>query len=202
MFTITDESFIQLENPEIGVVFSGVEVDVLGYANDIPFVIYVTYKGRGIPVKLEHPEKDRSAVVKFDLDKLVLKFKKEKEGRYIEILKTYLEESLDGKSWVHHPRAKKVRGQADPSGYHNSIHLTSIRKKSFSPPRAVFRRILSQKNVNQYLSQKKQPKITTALSAMRNGSAHLVIARNAIHTCIQGSNDEIQMKNFCHVQDE
>ena len=112
-FMVTDESFIQLENPKIGVIFSGVEVDVFGYVNGIPFVIYITYKGRSVPVKLEHPEKDRSGVVEVGLERLAHAFKQEKEGRYIDVLKTYIEESIDGKSWVYHPRTKKARIQAE-----------------------------------------------------------------------------------------
>ena len=112
-FVITEESIVQLKNPKPGAIFSGVEVDVLGYVSEIPFIIYVTYKGRGIPEELKHPNIDRSGVIEVALSSLVKAFTREKEGRYIDVLKKHIEETLEGKSWVYHPRVEKARKQAE-----------------------------------------------------------------------------------------
>lgn len=53
-FVIAEESCIVLTNVQIGASFSHAVVDVLGYVNDIPFVVYVTYKDRTIPPDITH----------------------------------------------------------------------------------------------------------------------------------------------------
>lgn len=103
-FTVTVTSIIQLEDPIIGSFFSGVEVDVLGDVKGIPFVIYVTYEGREIPDTLRAPKTSRCGVVEVNLAGVASRFRQEKYGRYIEALKTYIEQSTEGKHWVYHPR--------------------------------------------------------------------------------------------------
>ena len=130
-FVITEESVVQLINPKAGEVFSGVEVDVLGYVSEIPFIVYVTYKGRGIPEELKHPKMNRSGVVEIALGSLAKAFTREREGRYIEVLKKHIEETLEGKSWVYHPRVEKARKQAEAKMSEWLLRQQLSRKKLF-----------------------------------------------------------------------
>ena len=51
-------------------------------------------------------------MVAIDINELPALFEKEKEGRYIEALRKFIEESAEGKLWIYHPRAVIVRKQA------------------------------------------------------------------------------------------
>ena len=112
-FKIAKESILDLKNVKVGVVFSGSEVDVVGYIDEIPFVIYITYKGRIVPDELYVPEPERCGVIELNLSDLLRLFREEKEGQYEEVLRKCLEENNDGKNWIYHPREKKKREEAE-----------------------------------------------------------------------------------------
>ncbi len=112
-FVITEESLIVLNNPQIGAIFSEATVDVLGYVNEIPFVIYVIYKDRFVPKEINPPNVELCGVVAIDINNLQKSFSQEREGRYIEVLKDFIEQKTDGKSWIYHPRAVKARKLAE-----------------------------------------------------------------------------------------
>ncbi|MEY8216572.1 MAG: competence protein CoiA family protein [Colwellia sp.] len=112
-FTITEESLIVLRTPGIGVNFSETVVDILGYVNDIPFIVYITYKDRIIPIDINPPNCERCGVVEVNVNGLLSLFKKEKEGNYIQVLRRFIEEGIEGKSWVYHPRTAIVKKQAE-----------------------------------------------------------------------------------------
>ncbi len=112
-FVVTEGSFIVLSNPQIGVSFSRAVVDILGYVSDVPFIVYITYKDRTVPTELNPPQIRLCGIVEIGIDGLLKAFKQEKEGRYIEVLKAYMEEKIDGKLWVYHPRAARARKQAE-----------------------------------------------------------------------------------------
>lgn len=112
-FVIAEESCIVLTNVQIGASFSHAVVDVLGYVNDIPFVVYVTYKDRTIPPDINPPKIQRCGIVEVGIGGLVSIFRTIKQGRYIEALREYIEESTKGKSWVYHPRSARARENAE-----------------------------------------------------------------------------------------
>jgi hypothetical protein len=111
-FVVTKESVIELESPRVGVPFSGVEVDVLGNVKNIPFAIFCTYHGRDIPAPLSRPQIERSGVVELNLDEVAYRFKQDKNGRYVDTLQSYIEDSTDGKNWIYHPRYTFAKSQA------------------------------------------------------------------------------------------
>lgn len=112
-FAITEESSVVLCKPEIGAKFSKTVVDILGYVKNIPFVVYVTYKDRSVPAELDPPDCEICGVVAVDVSGLLAFFKKEREGRYVEVLREFIEEISEGKSWVYHPHAAMAREQAE-----------------------------------------------------------------------------------------
>lgn len=111
-FVVTEESLILLNDLEIGASFSHTTVDILGYVDDVPLVVYITYEGREIPAEINPPETRRCGVVKVEIGSLLHAFKQEREGRYVEVLRGFIEEETEGKSWVYHPREAQVRNGA------------------------------------------------------------------------------------------
>ncbi|MBV1930476.1 MAG: hypothetical protein KUG71_02065 [Porticoccaceae bacterium] len=112
-FTIAGESEIELESSSVGATFSNVEVDVLGNVKSVPFAIYCTYQGRDIPESLCNPETRLCGVVELSLAGVAHRFRQEKYGRYIDALRSYIEESSEGKFWAYHPRYEAARKQAE-----------------------------------------------------------------------------------------
>ena len=111
-FCVAKKSLIELDSPKVGAVFSGVEVDVIGFVKKFQFVIYITYKGRHIPMELLKPDTEQAGIIEINLESLLPAFQQEKKGQYINVLKEFIEEKLNGKSWVYHPRTKKKRKEA------------------------------------------------------------------------------------------
>jgi len=133
-YVITTQSVVDLEGVSVGASFSGVEVDVLGYAKGVPLAIYITYKGRSIPEELKHPSLERAGVIQMEIEGLAKAFAEERAGRYILVLKRHIEETLEGKSWVYHPRMNTVIAQAEAR---MSYWLDNQRKGSPHLPAAL-----------------------------------------------------------------
>jgi len=111
-YVVTEEQQLELNNVKVGVQFSGVVVDVLGYIQDIPFIIYVTYQDRPIPTELDPPSKTKCGIVELNVDYLQRLFQKEENGQYIELLRKYIEDEVSDKSWVYHPREQRLKASA------------------------------------------------------------------------------------------
>jgi hypothetical protein len=112
---VTEERQITLTRPEVDAKFSETNVDILGYVDEIPFVVYIKHKDRLVPPELDPPCINKCGVVAIDIGGLPVHFEKEKGGRYIDVLRNFIEESPEGKSWVYHPRSSKIRKQAEAS---------------------------------------------------------------------------------------
>lgn len=111
-YRVTDESVLKLVDVQVGVPFCGVTVDVLGYVQGVPFVVYVTYKDRKIPVELKEPSITKCGVVELNIDAVRALFKQAEKGQYQEVLRRFIEERMDGKAWVYHPRERRLREAA------------------------------------------------------------------------------------------
>lgn len=111
-YVITEESEVEFEWVDVGIVFSGVEVDVLGVIERIPIALYITYPGREVPSELSIPDTEHAAVMQIDLSGLEYLFSLEKRGKHMAFLKNHIENSLEGKSWFYHPRAYLAREKA------------------------------------------------------------------------------------------
>ncbi|MAT94134.1 MAG: hypothetical protein CME59_16255 [Halioglobus sp.] len=112
-FVIARESVLELEAQQVGSPFSGVEVDVLGHVKNVPFVIYCTYPGRAIPTVIRRPEIKRCGVLELNLTATAPVFLEEKSGRYTDVLRTCIEHSTTGRSWVYHPRYDAAKEEAE-----------------------------------------------------------------------------------------
>ena len=108
-YPVTKESVLTLTDVQVGAEFCGVIVDILGHVEGVPFVVFVTYRGRSLPSELEDPSKSMCGVVKLNVNALPELFSQEAKGQYKEALRRYIEDSTDGKSWVYHPREHKIR---------------------------------------------------------------------------------------------
>ena len=111
-YRVTDVTNVQLTSVEVGRNFSGVSVDVVGEIKGIPLVIFITYRGRRVPYELIHPEEKKSGVIELDSEGLSRLFRREVKGKYTDLLRKYLCESPEGKSWVYHPREERLKMQA------------------------------------------------------------------------------------------
>jgi rubrerythrin len=111
-YVVTKESTLNLHDVKIGEPFSNVTVDVLGFVENIPFVIYVTYKDRAVPAELKPPTTPLCGVVELNVNAVPALFKQAQNGQYIEALRRYIEDQTEGKSWVYHPREKVLREEA------------------------------------------------------------------------------------------
>ena len=110
---VAKERLLILTKSEIDVKFSGTNVDILGYIDEIPFAVYITHKDRLVPREVDPPKIEKCGVIAINIDPLRALFEKEREGYYIEVLRKFIEESTEGKRWIYHPRAAKVRKQAE-----------------------------------------------------------------------------------------
>jgi hypothetical protein len=111
-YVIAKESLVNFERVEVGTVFTGIEVDILGLVKRIPFAIYITYPGREVPTELATPEKEYAAVLEINLNGLEYLFSRETKGKHMQVLREFIEDSLEGKSWFYHPRAIMAREKA------------------------------------------------------------------------------------------
>ena len=103
---------INLQEISIGEKFSGVVVDVLASVGGYPFVIFVSYKDRPVPTELSDPKESKAGVIEFDAKALREAFQKTKNGQYLEALKHFLMNGIEGKRWVYHPRFNEVKQKA------------------------------------------------------------------------------------------
>lgn len=111
-YLVTDESLLKLEEVQVGVSFCGVTVDVLGLVESVPFVVFVTYRERRLPLELHTPSMSKCGVVELNVNALPMLFKQESKGQYKEVLRRYIEEETDGKAWAYHPREQRLREAA------------------------------------------------------------------------------------------
>jgi hypothetical protein len=111
-FVVTNELKITFDWIDVGIEFSGVEVDIVGLVERVPFAIYLTYPGREVPEEIKKPEVDHAGVLQINLEQLRPLFQQERKGKYSTFLRSYLEESLEGKSWVYHPRMQLESNKA------------------------------------------------------------------------------------------
>jgi hypothetical protein len=111
-YLVTEESLLILEEVQVGVQFCGVTVDVLGLVKNVPFVVFVTYKERRLPFELKNPSMTKCGVVELNVNVVPRLFKQEKKGQYKEVLRKYIEEGADGKTWAYHPREQRLREAA------------------------------------------------------------------------------------------
>ena len=73
--------------------------------------MHVTYRDRNSPISLKEPQA-RSGVIELNVDDLPQLFAKEDGGQYQEVLRRYIEDRTDGKTWAYHPREKKLKNIA------------------------------------------------------------------------------------------
>lgn len=111
-YLVTEGHLLQLENVQVGIQFCGVTVDVLGFVEGVPFVIYVTYKDRNLPLELKNPSIAKCGIVELNVNGVPKLFQLEEKGQYKEVLRRYIEEEIDGKLWAYHPRDHRLEEEA------------------------------------------------------------------------------------------
>ncbi len=139
-YFVTDESLLILNEVQVGVDFCGVTVDVLGHVEGVPFVVFVTYKERLLPSDLKNPSITKCGVVELNVNDVPRLFKQEKKGQYKEVLRRYIENETDGKTWAYHPREQKLREAALAkreswlSQQVNEVNANTINRQHFHNP--------------------------------------------------------------------
>lgn len=111
-YLVAEESPLRLEQVRVGVDFCGLTVDVLGLVEGVPFVVFVTYKERRLPSELRNPTVAKCGVVELNVNAISRLFKQEGKGQYKDVLRRYMEEETDGKTWAYHPREQRLREAA------------------------------------------------------------------------------------------
>ncbi len=112
-FVVTEELVIELKSPCVGATFSNVEVDVVGSVKTVPFAVYCSYPGRDVPESLCQPDIELSGVIEISLVGIAQRFRHVVSGRYVDALRSYIEESSEGKFWIYHPRYKRKKEQTE-----------------------------------------------------------------------------------------
>lgn len=111
-YHVTDEKVVTLEQVHIGIEFEETTVDVLASVGKVPFVIFVSYEGRTVPPVLSSPSVEKCGILELNVNSLPHRFKAEKKGAYKQLLRHFLEEEVEGKRWVYHPREPQARQAA------------------------------------------------------------------------------------------
>lgn len=107
-YQVTEERVLTLDDIQVGVVFAGETVDVLGFIENVPFVVHVTYRERKLPAGLCSPAIRKCGVIEINVDDLPQLFELERKGQYQEVLRKYIEEQTEGKKWAYHPREQRL----------------------------------------------------------------------------------------------
>jgi hypothetical protein len=111
-YLVTEESLLVMKEVQVGADFCGVAVDVLGLVEDVPFVVFVTYKERSLPSQLKNPSVLKCGVVELKVNAVPRLFKEQGNGQYKEVLRRYIQDETEGKTWVYHPREQRLRAAA------------------------------------------------------------------------------------------
>jgi hypothetical protein len=113
-FKITVQKKVTLDKIEIEKQILKISVDVFGYINNYPFIIYFTHPDRIAPVELSYPIDQKYGAISIELDRLYSLFSKEakSKNRYKQILKDFLINDIKSKKWLYHPRTKHCKDNA------------------------------------------------------------------------------------------
>lgn len=111
-YLVTDECLLELADVKVGATFCGVTVDVLGYVEGVPFVVFVTSRNRTLPPELKNPSTPKCGVVALGINGVPGLFSQETGGQYKEVLRRHIENETLGKTWAYHPREQKLRAAA------------------------------------------------------------------------------------------
>lgn len=177
---VATESLFELQNLSIAANFDGVTVDILGYTEDIPFIIFITHRNRTLPPRLKEPTTSKCGVIELNVDNLTPLFKQEKNGQYKEVLRKYIQEETDGKEWAYHPREKYAIAIAEKNRDSWLLKQEKITKSQCS--------ILSQ---SQHTTvQKTAPVSDKEKYLSQDGGVHNYI-------CIQCNNEWIGSHTLC-----
>ena len=114
-FLVTIRRTIELESIEIEKSCYGVIVDVVGLVDNYPIVLYLTHPGRNVPLELESLEDEACGVIELSLEKTYSLFLEDagEKTSYLDRLRSFLEEDIESKRWVSHPRYKRAREDAE-----------------------------------------------------------------------------------------
>ena len=113
-YLITKQTEILLEDVKKEVTFSGSTVDVIGNVKGFLFIIYFTHPDRPIPVDLQISPPQNCGILEIDLkdtDQL-FRGKHQREERQLDKLKDFLQNDLESKNWIFHPREQSQEEKA------------------------------------------------------------------------------------------
>jgi len=113
-FTVTKQQKLTLTEVEVEKSFISIPVDVYGKVDDFPFVIYFTHPGREIPQELNSPGTSKCGVISVSLLGFSRLFREERDSSnsYHDLLSRYLENDIESKKWIYHPRYKSCEEKA------------------------------------------------------------------------------------------
>ena len=105
---VTEESTVNLEQPQLEAMFSGTRVDILSYISGYPFIVYLSHKGRSVPDSIRKPGVEEFGCIVLYLDNLQQYMSQEKRGRYSQALRSFVADSTSERHWLVHPRETRV----------------------------------------------------------------------------------------------
>ncbi|NQY83840.1 MAG: competence protein CoiA [Alcanivorax sp.] len=114
-FLVAKRRTIEIEDVEIERARQGVIVDVVGFVDGYPIILYLTHPGRDIPPELESLEDVACGIIEISLEKAYPLFLEDAEQKssYLDRLRSFLEKNIESKRWVSHPRYKRARVDAE-----------------------------------------------------------------------------------------
>ncbi len=127
-FLVAKSSTILLDNVDKEVLFEKCIVDVMGKVGEFSFVIYFTHPNRPLPNELLTPHNRQCGVLEIKLDDTHHLFTRDKVSgtRQLDRLKDYLQNDVESKVWVFHPRYAQLEQEA--------TERLSLKASQYTPP--------------------------------------------------------------------
>ncbi|WP_164095585.1 competence protein CoiA [Serratia marcescens] len=113
-YWITRATDVTLNGVKKECFFEGVSVDITGFVENYPLVIYFTHPGRVLPSELLEPLQQSCCILEIKLDETIKLFAKKNITcvKFIDELKVFIESNQDARRWVYHSRKVKERQKA------------------------------------------------------------------------------------------
>lgn len=114
-FLVTKEKSITLQNLRTEVPVNGVTVDIQGKVGDYFLAIYLSHKGRPVPEPLRASTGASCGVITISLDRTRSLFRESRRrgSNYRSDLVGFLEDDVDSKEWIYHPRYRQAEQRAE-----------------------------------------------------------------------------------------
>ena len=227
-YTVTGERNIKVQAVGAQPQYQGTPVDAIVHGNEFPFVVYLIHPERSVPAELKDQVQEDFGLLAVDLVWVRQQFEKNWNSGdrqpYGLLLRRYLEDSLQGKSWEAHPDAVVAREaaleranqrlEAEKRKFEERLaaqaeYQTCVRRRMDTPPLTQAEPIIEREDPSPRAFKPIQ-KVRTAIAqqAADQRAERLGLARYRCYKCIRswagrsdvccgcGSNKDVEQVPF------